>query len=56
MGFTNVSIMASCYEFAVELAYPVGEAMSSGFINFVSMGFSFGVSYWMSLLVKDDVD
>ena len=32
-GFVNLSIYSVSYELGVELTYPVGEAMSGGFLN-----------------------
>jgi len=37
MGVINLSIFSVSYEFAVEVAHPVSEAMSSGLINLLAM-------------------
>ena len=40
-GFSNMGVMSTCFELAVEQTYPIGEATSCGFINVIANTLTF---------------
>lgn len=57
-GFFNLGIFSLAYELGVELTFPVGEAMSGGFINTIanSIGFIMVLSVTPILNAHREVD
>lgn len=52
-GIINLSIFSVCYEFAVEIAFPVSEAMSAGIVNLFAMFLGFTLTIILTFVIKD---